>query len=278
MGVLFDKLVKFYRNIGLVGALDRQAYATLEMYVLQVMQSPRYQDPRRLLLYEHQNFSRGGVDGSVAEIFRRIGTQSKTFVEVGCGDGLENNTTNLLWSGWNGFWFDGSEENIHAVRKNVRTPLADGSLRVSQAFFNAENVAGIFEQAGVPREFDFLSIDIDRNTYYVWEALAPYRPRAVVVEYNAKVLPSCDWKVRYDPQKTWNHTGYMGASLKALENLGRKLGYELVGCDLMGSDAYFVRADLDLTAFASPFTAENHFEPPRYFLWRHSGHIACFED
>ena len=37
----------------------------------------------------------------------------------------------------------------------------------------------------------------------VWRALARYRPRVVVIEYNAGFGPSMDWKVRYDPEQTW---------------------------------------------------------------------------
>jgi len=255
-----------------------QRYAVQESYVLQLLQTPRYQEPGRLLRYENQVFSRHGADGIIAEIFRRIGTESKVFVEIGCADGLENNTTNLLWSDWSGFWFDGSEKRIASLSGQFKTPLAQGRLKAKQAFFDAENVAGILEGSGVPKEFDLLSLDIDRNTYYVWESMAAFRPRVVVIEYNAKVLPSCEWKVAYDAKKVWNETNYMGAGLKALEKLGQKLGYVLVGCDLVGADAFFVRKDVDLSAFASPFTAENHYEPPRFFLTRNQGHRNCFED
>ena len=179
-----------------------------ETYVLQLMQQPRYQDPKRLMRYENQVFSRHGQDGIIDEIFRRVGVDSKVFVEIGCGDGLENNTTNLLRSGWRGFWFDGSKARIAAVPDQFAEPLRQGTLKARQAFFEAENVVAILESAGVPREFDLLSLDIDRNTYYVWEAMAAYRPRVAVIEYNAKALPSRDWKVDYDRRKSWNLTNY----------------------------------------------------------------------
>ena len=82
----------------------------------------------------------------------------------------------------------------------------------------------------------------------------------------------------YDPRKVWNLTNYMGAGLKALEQLGERMGYALVGCDIMGADAFFVRKDVDLTRFCEPFTADNHYEPPRFFLLRQAGHPSCFED
>ena len=42
----------------------------------------------------------------------------------------------------------------------------------------------------------------------------------------------------------------------------------MVGCDLAGVNAYFVRADLTGDHFLGPFDAETHFEPFRPFLCR----------
>jgi hypothetical protein len=35
---------------------------------------------------------------------------------------------------------------------------------------------GILNEMNVPAEFDFLSIDIDYNTYHIWSALSEFRP------------------------------------------------------------------------------------------------------
>ena len=118
----------------------------------------------------------------------------------------------------------------------------------------------------MPKEFDLLSLDIDQNTYYAWEGLRSFRPRVVVVEYNAAIPPDVDWKVRYSSNRTWNGTQNFGASLKAFEILGRQFGYSLVGCDFFGVNAFFVRDDSLAGKFAEPFTSENQYEPPRYSM------------
>jgi len=117
----------------------------------------------------------------------------------------------------------------------------------------------------VPEEFDLLSVDIDRNDYHVWEKITHYRPRVVVIEYNSGVPPSMSWVVPYEA-KAFGLSSFgtgNGASLKALEELGAKKGYSLVGCELCGVNCFFVRNDLIADRFAVPYTAENHFEPPR---------------
>ena len=60
------------------------------------IQQGRYSDPKRLLGYGYKVFSESDEDGLITEIFRRIGVESRTFFEFGVGDGLANNTLNLL--------------------------------------------------------------------------------------------------------------------------------------------------------------------------------------
>ncbi len=238
----------------------------------------RYREPGRLARHEAQVFSQGGEDGAIAEIFRRIGVDARTFVEIGVGDGLENNTSFLLWQGWSGWWVEGNEAYATAIRGSFRRPLDEGQLRLIEAFVRSDGIGDLFAHHGLPEECDLFSLDIDRNTYWTWAALRRFRPRVAVVEYNASVPPQVDWKVEDRPDRTWNGSVYFGASLKALELLGRDLGYSLVGCSLTGGNAYFVRDDLTGDRFAEPFTAENHYEPPRYFLARRLGHPPAFSD
>ena len=48
----------------------------------------RYSGDKRLEPVGYKVFSQGDEDGVIAEIFRRIGTTDRRFVEFGCGDGL----------------------------------------------------------------------------------------------------------------------------------------------------------------------------------------------
>ena len=100
--------------------------------------------------------------------------------------------------------------------------------------------------------------------------------RVAVVEYNALMPPWLDWKVDYRSDAWYDGTLYQGASLKALELLGTRLGYSLVGCDVCGVNAFFVRNDLLGSHFAAPYSAENHYEPARYWLIDTVGHPRGF--
>jgi len=239
---------------------------------------PRYSDPKRLLAYAHQTFSQDGEDGMIAEICRRIGAPSHRFVEIGVGNGLENNTTFLLTQNWRGWWIEADAAAVSSIQSTFRQEIATGALSVRQAIVTAENIDALLTESGVPTEFDLLSLDVDRNTYWVWAAMARYRPRIVVIEYNAAFPPGVDWKVEYRPEAQWKGTSYFAASLKALELLGREMGYALVGCNFTGVNAFFVREDLCADHFAQPFTAENHYEPARYYLSPRLAHPPGFRD
>lgn len=164
----------------------------LDEYTRRLLQDERYSSPERLNRYEMQVFSEGGEDGILGEIFRRIGVASRALVEIGVGDGLQNNTAFLVLQSWRAFWIEGDDRAVETISRILRTPIAEGRLRVVRSFVTAENIADTLRQMEVPEEVDLLSLDIDRNTYWVWAALSKLRARVVVVEYHASLPPSVE--------------------------------------------------------------------------------------
>lgn len=221
-------------------------------------------DPRTLTAYGFTAYSQADEDGILAEIYKRIGTTDRRFIEFGAGDGLENNSTYLLLTGWTGLWMDGSPENIATIRKWFGDYLSDDRLKVNQCFITRENLNDLISASGISGEIDFLSIDIDGNDYWMWEALKAVNPRVVAIEYNATFRPPNRIVQEYNPTHVWNSDNYFGASLSALEALGDKLGYVLAGCSWAGTNAFFIRKDLEGGKFSPPFTAEHHYREPNY--------------
>ncbi|MDR0307322.1 MAG: hypothetical protein LBI42_10875 [Chitinispirillales bacterium] len=202
-------------------------------------------------------YSQNDEDGIINEIFKRIGTTNKTFVEFGVQDGLESNGHFLLFSGWRGLWIDGSKKNIKKIEKKFPQPLSTKQLTAVNAMVTAENINDLIGKNGFNGEIDLLSIDIDGNDYWVWQAIKCVDPRVVVIEYNAKFPPDCEWIMEYNPGHIWDRTDNFGTSLKSLELLGAKLGYRLVGTNINGVNAFFVKSSLAKELFAEPATAEN---------------------
>lgn len=183
--------------------------------------------------HERHVYSQGGEDGVIARIFARIGTRNRRFVEFGAWDGQHwSNTANLrLHAGWTGLLIDRD-----GARRNEALVVADT--------ITAENVNEVFARHGVPHDLDLLSMDIDGNEYWVWQALR-YRPRLVVVEYNMGFGLDVAKTIAYRHDHVWDETSYHGASLAALRKLGRRKGYSLIHTDGWVPNAFFV-ADEEL--------------------------------
>lgn len=234
--------------------------------------NPKYVNSKRLNKHEYQVFSQNGEDGIISEIFNRIGTTNKYFIEFGVENGLECNSTNLLYKNWSGLWIEGSTKYYKEVTTRFKDLIDNGRLKIQNEFITAENIESLFDKASAPVELDLLSIDIDYNDYYVWKAIEKYKPRVVVIEYNSVFRPDTRFVVKYNATRMWDKSSYYGASLLALEKLGEEKGYCLVGCVFTGNNAFFVRKDLIGDLFEAPYTAENHYEPNRDFLLYKAGH------
>ncbi|MSO78556.1 MAG: hypothetical protein EXQ79_03005 [Acidimicrobiia bacterium] len=186
-------------------------------------------------------FSQNGEDGVLCEILHRIGPGSRTFVEFGAGDGSEN-CCSLLADvlGWRGLFAeldDGRFSRLQSKYKNnVAVTTVSGAI-------TPENVAATFRAASVPEDLDVLSIDVDGSDYWIWQALEGYRPRVVIIEYNAS-LDATKPLVQPSESPGWDNTAYFGASLAAMEAQARVKGYTLVHLELVGANAFFVRDDL----------------------------------
>jgi hypothetical protein len=243
-----------------IGAVEMTRFHDLELNA-----HSRYGSPKRLTRYEAKINSQNGEDGILQEIFKRIGVTNRFFIEIGVADGFECNTAFLLSQGWKGAWIDGSAAFQGLINSK---PELRGRLKGLQSFVTRENICELLKKVETPADLDLLSLDIDRNTYYAWEGLKDFHPRVICIEYNSVVPPDREWKLEYGSDLTWDGTNNYGASLKSMELLGASRGYALVGCDFNGVNAFFVRSDLIADKFEGPFTAENHYEPPRFALAR----------
>jgi len=255
--------------------LERLESACVSKRVEELMAHKKYEHPASLIPSRFQVYSQYGQDGIIDEIFRRIGKGSRRFVEIGTAP-LENNTGFLLLQGWSGLWIDAALPSNEEMPPGVQERIQAGCLRCERRFVNKENMVPLLREQGFDQDLDFLGVDVDRNTYYILEPCLELRPRVLAVEYNAQLPPAIDWVVPYDPEAVWDKTRNYGASLKALERLVADSGYALVGCELSGTDAFFVREDLLGDHFHPPFTAEHHWEPARFWIDSRKVHEAAF--
>lgn len=196
--------------------------------------------------YEFQVFSQFGDDGIIQRLIRGLKITEESFIEFGVQDYSESNTRFLLLNNnWRGLILDCSEEAMAGVR---RSPLHwRHDLTVASAFIDRDNINSLLEQNGFQGELGLLSVDIDGNDYWVWEAINVVNPVIVIVEYNAVFGSRAAVSIPYDPRfyRTDAHPSnlYWGCSLAALVHLAEKKGYAFIGCNSHGNNSYFVRKD-----------------------------------
>jgi hypothetical protein len=225
-------------------------------------------NPKRLEPHGFRALSQFDADGVLSEIFRRVGEEHRTFVEFGTGDGRENNTAYLLCQGWRGLWIEADEALHEAQQRNFPSAIRTGNLVSVCSFLTRDNINDVVRGAGLSGAIDLLSVDVDGNDYHLWEALTVVEPRVAVVEYNAYVPPPLRWVMGYDPAYRWDQQNtYFGASLASFEALAKRKGLRLVGCDVVGLNAFFVREDLCGDHFPEG-DARTFWHPRRWWLDR----------
>lgn len=249
---------------------DRMTYLALDELVRRHTQgnAPAPSPHESLTRYEHRVFSQNGEDGVLTELLRRVGVVGRWFVEFGIETGVEGNCVFLAdVMGWSGLFIEPRQD---ACKELHRKYSANSAVHTKCAFVRPDNIEQLFAEASVPSEPDVLSIDVDGNDYWIWQALTAYSPRIVVIEYNAQWPMHERWVQPYDPDRVWQGTDNYGASLGALRSLGKEKGYRFVHTELTGVNAFFVRADLEAVLPAPEVVP---LRPPNYFL-SGAGHPA----
>lgn len=220
--------------------------------------------------YEFSAYSQNGEDGLILHLLSRIGVEQRFIAEVGTEDGRECNSANLILNyGWRACLIEMNRPNAERCREHFQTLTQDSRVRVLNAAATPENIEDLLNSGAVPVALDVLSIDIDSHDYWLWQSVHAFTPRLVVIEYNAVFGPQARVTVPY-PMPSARHRYYHGASLAAVTALAGEKGYQLMGCDSCGVNAFFVRNDLADAAGLPGVAVADAFRPHRRRSRKHS--------
>lgn len=222
-----------------------------------------------LLACGYKVFSQNDEDGIIRELCRRLElADSSTFLEIGVGDGSENNTLNLLVHGWRGVWLGG--EPLAYARLSER-------LAFEQCWITRDNVVDVIRRKMNDRgldAFDLVSLDIDGNDWHIAQRMleAGIAPKVFVVEYNGTFDACAEWVMPYNAAHTWDGSAYFSASLASYRRLLDQHGYFLAACNVTGANAFFVKNDHKSKFPDLPGDWRSIHMPANYLPYPYVGH------
>jgi hypothetical protein len=245
-GKFLSKVKKLYKAGDIFSKLDNIQQALGRIESRQVNEKLSY-GTTPLEKYEFKVYSQWGEDGIIQYIVNNIDIPNKVFVEFGVEDYREANTRFLLINNnWSGLVMDGSEANIERIKAD---PIYwRYNLKAERAFIDRDNINGLIKRNGITGDIGLLSVDIDGNDYWVWEAIDIISPRIVVCEYDSLLGSKRAVTIPYDKNfyRSKAHYSFLygGSSIKAFDMLAKKKGYSLIGSNSTGLNLFFVRNDL----------------------------------
>lgn len=224
-------------------------------------------------------FSQFEEDGKLLFVFSVLGMGNKTFVDIGSNDCVNSNCANfVVHFNWKGLFIDGDKSLIEIGKRFYNNIPNKWSYKpkFEHSFVTKENINETIKRNGFEGEIELLSIDIDGNDYWIWEALEIITPKVVLIESQ---VAFGDKNLIVPYQEKWNedveNNFYSGASTLAFVKLGQKKGYRLVGSNEYGNNLFFVKnglAENELPEIAFETTLKHPFAREKF------GNFDCIKN
>jgi hypothetical protein len=139
---------------------------------------------------------------------------------------------------------DGNKLNVKKIENSPEYWKYD--ITAKHFFITKENINKILKD-NCSKEIALLHIDLDGNDYWIWNEISVISPIILILEYNSvfgmEKAITVPYNSEFNRPKAHFNNLYWGASLKALYNLSINKGYEFIGCNSSGNNAYFIRKD-----------------------------------
>jgi len=214
---------------------------------------------------EFRVFSQWGEDGIIQSLINSIEIKNEVFVEFGVQNYTESNTRFLLSNNnWSGLVIDSSPDNVRYIKQDQI--YWKYNLKAECAFIDKDNINKLLIDSGMIGDIGLLSVDIDGNDYWVWEAIDCITPRIVICEYNSLFGNHRKVTIPYDKSfsrdKAHFSCLYYGASIAALSHLAASKGYVLLGSNSAGNNLIFLRKDL--VGDRSTCSPETAYKKPQF--------------
>jgi hypothetical protein len=188
--------------------------------------------------YESQTYSQHGEDGIIKVLTDAIRHPNRFVFEIGWGSGDQNMSRNLFEQGWSGIGIDKDRQPHPDI-------VIPEQFEYRCLYVRPDELATAF--AGVPKDMDFFSLDIDSFDFEIasWVLHNGYRPRTVCLEFNQQFGPdvqaSFPWVPMHPgrPKRVHDKIQLYGVSLAKYQKLWTEFGYRFFTVDSSFVNAFF---------------------------------------
>ena len=198
-------------------------------------------NPLKPETWEFSGFSQNGEDGIIEHLLSGLNNSNKYFIEIGSGNGLENNTSYLSHvKKYSGLQIEGNRGS-----HNDALMIKPFLVECLNLFVGEKTVEQIYEKA-LYKNPDVFSMDIDGMDYYITRMLLEkgLRPKIIVVEYNSAFGPERSVTIPYNSSFSMFSTAhpylYYGVSINGWKNLFAQYNYQFITVETNGVNAFFI--------------------------------------
>lgn len=177
------------------------------------------------------NFARAEVfsdeESLIVKYLERLPLTNRFCVDIAAQDGVAGSqTVGLFKKGWQGLAVE-YDARMFAELSQIYEALPSVSLVRTKVV--PENVVAILKTALCPKDFAFLSLDIDSYDYFVLEqVLSEFRPSLICVEINETIPPPLAFTVKYSQDREWEGNHFQGQSICKCHELCLIHRYDIV--------------------------------------------------
>lgn len=253
--------------------LLRNIVRIIDLQIIQSYKENQLNHPNKFCRFGKKVYSQSDEDGLTNEIIKRIGIENGNFVELGVGDGTENNTLFLRSLGWSGLWVGGQK---------LAYKLESNYLKFIRTWITKDNIVSIIKKNSSQR-IDLLSVDLDGNDYHILNEIlhSDISPEIIILEYNARFIPPQKFIMPYNVNHKYpkyKHDDFFGASLESFNKLLSNFKYSLVCCNAAtGANAFYVKSKYRKLFKEVPKSLIEIYSSPNYITPLKYGHLKSLK-
>ncbi len=212
-------------------------------------------------------FSQWGEDGILDFLCEKIGISKPNIIEIGAGNFMECNSRFIAeFRNANVIAVDGRDDLAKAVKSS---PLYWKSNLIPIVEWITPDSVNRIMDLGEEKfgKIDIFSLDLDGNDYWILRDVSLRDVSIVVLEYNpifgASLKVTVPRNDKFDRYKSHFSGLYYGASLQAFIDLMIAKGFNFIGTNRVGNNAFFVQSK-----HVTKFNFDTTSNYSKYVDWR----------